>query len=232
MSLGSRGGVGKTFTIALLVGWLLTKLSRCMVFDLDGENRKRGGLCSFIPEARVIDMHALAGLDGLLSAAEGGGDLIVADAPAASSHLMLPWFAEMAPFFAEQNLRVCLVSLITDFAGTVENTLRWADALQDEVRYLMVLNPLADPQAQFTYWTDSREAAAFRQAFDPPEIHLPSIRSDIMPFLEENGLTLHSAAEAETLPVALASSVTRFRIRQWRNFVFSQFNAIQNQLLP
>lgn len=234
LPIGSRGGVGKTFLIALLWSWLLTKLIRCRAVDLDTENsaRGRGGLRHFVPGAQLIDLHTPAGLDLLLDTLQGPEQVIIGDMPAANGHQTLPWFEEMHPFLHELNVQCIFLCLITDFVGTVDGTLTWADSLQDQVRYVSVLNPLGDPQADFMYWKNAEEVHAFKAAFLPAEIILPSIRSDIMPHLEENGLTLHSAAEAASLPAPLDRFSTRCRLRTWRDQVFQQFDSIQSILLP
>ncbi len=167
LPVGGRGGVGKTFVIALLAAWLRSLGLRIQAIDLDDENKKGCGLAHFVPDAERVDLHATAGLDVLLDLSQSEGDAMLVDFPAASSYVALPWFQEMQDAVKELGLRFMVICVITDYPGSLESTLLWADALQDTVDYIVVLNPLGDRNATFSYWKDARQAMDFRKAFRP-----------------------------------------------------------------
>src|SRR5271157_6186226 len=80
LSMGGKGGVGKTSVMTGLAEWFAANEIPVRLLDLDTENKARGSLTHFfgggIPK---INIHTPAGLDTFVDHLADGGRVILAD---------------------------------------------------------------------------------------------------------------------------------------------------------
>jgi hypothetical protein len=233
LTQGSKGGVGKTLLAAQLATYLHKQNIPFVALDLDSENRKEGGLNHYINTAHKIDLHTIKGFDAILEHIENGEEIVLVDMPAATGQLFFQWFSDMYLFCQEQGIEFVFFCLITSDISSVTNTLNWVHQLSDKVTYVVVKNPLGAEHPRFEFWSDEIvEVGEFRAKYQPVEIGMPSIRSDIMPYLTEHGLTLDAALEdGITLPPELDKLYIRGKLRKYRDDMFAEFDRIKGMLL-
>src|ERR1044072_3580229 len=80
LSMGGKGGVGKTNVMTGLAEWYQEHQIPVTLLDLDTENKTRGSLAHFF-EGRVpkIDIHTREGLDSFLDYLDSGPPIVLAD---------------------------------------------------------------------------------------------------------------------------------------------------------
>ena len=69
---GGKGGVGKTAFSTLLVEWYASKKAPLALIDMDSENKTRGSLAHFFPEARKANIQRARGLDDFVHVLDDG----------------------------------------------------------------------------------------------------------------------------------------------------------------
>ena len=80
LSMGGKGGVGKTSVMAALVEWFDENQIPVRLLDLDTENKARGALAHFFGErAPKVNIHTPAGLDAFVDHLADGAPVILAD---------------------------------------------------------------------------------------------------------------------------------------------------------
>jgi MinD-like ATPase involved in chromosome partitioning or flagellar assembly len=80
LSMGGKGGVGKTSVMTGLAEWFEENEIPVKLLDLDTENKTRGSLTHFFG-GRVpkVDIHTPAGLDAFIDELTEGAPVILAD---------------------------------------------------------------------------------------------------------------------------------------------------------
>src|SRR5437667_10934975 len=167
LSMGRKGGVGKTSVMAGLAEWFDTNQIPVKLLDLDTENKARGSLTHFFG-GRVpkVNIHTPAGLDSFVDHLVDGAPVILADMGAGSGQVTYDWFEKMYPDVADAGIVFTMVGVVTADPASVESVLAWAARLQNRVAYLIVENTLTE-HSDFTDWPESEHARKFRAAFKP-----------------------------------------------------------------
>lgn len=172
LSMGGKGGVGKTNVMTGLAEWYEDNEIPVTLLDLDTENKARGSLAHFFNgRAPKINVHTPEGLDAFLDYLDAGPPIVLADMGSGAGRVTHTWFDEMYAPVARLGIVFTAVGVITADPASVESVLTWADRLQRRVSYLIVENE-TDANATFTYWRDSAQARAFQQAFAPAVIQM------------------------------------------------------------
>src|ERR1017187_2676153 len=98
LSMGGKGGVGKTSVMTGLAEWFEENEIPVKLLDLDTENKTRGSLTHFFG-GRVpkVDIHTPAGLDAFIDELADGPSVILADMGAGSGQVTYDWFDKMYP---------------------------------------------------------------------------------------------------------------------------------------
>src|SRR5881409_1386301 len=166
LSMGGKGGVGKTTVITGLAEWFNLNEIPVKLLDLDTENKARGSLTHFF-QGRVpkVNIHTPAGLDAFVDHLADGSPVILADMGAGSGQITYDWFDKMYPDVADAGIVFTAIGVVTSDPASVESVLAWAARLQNRVAYLIVENTLTE-HSDFTYWRESEEARQFREAFE------------------------------------------------------------------
>ena len=80
LSMGGKGGVGKTSVMTGLAEWFEDNEIPMNLLDLDSENKSRGSLAHFYGEkAPKVNIHTPAGLDAFVDHLADGAPVILAD---------------------------------------------------------------------------------------------------------------------------------------------------------
>jgi hypothetical protein len=80
LSMGGKGGVGKTSIMTSLAEWFRENLIPLKLPDLDTENKARGSLTHFFgDDAPKVNIHSPAGLDSFVDELTDGPPVILAD---------------------------------------------------------------------------------------------------------------------------------------------------------
>ena len=80
LSMGGKGGVGKTSVMAGLAEWFQENSIPVKLLDLDTENKTRGSLTHFFGgHVPKVNIHTPAGLDAFVDELTDGPPVILAD---------------------------------------------------------------------------------------------------------------------------------------------------------
>ena len=233
LSMGGKGGVGKTSVMVSLVEWFDGNSIPAQLLDLDTENKSRGSLSHFYSvRAPKINIHTPAGLDAFVDyISEGGTPIIIADMGAGAGQVTADWFDKMYPSVAEAGIVFTAIGVITDDPASVESVLGWAARLQNRVGYLIVENSLS-AHTDFTYWNNSREARQFREVFQPAVIRMDFRLPELENAARNYGVTLGEVANRNVEALELRKASLVMRAQSYRRSLFSEFDKVKEMLLP
>jgi hypothetical protein len=98
LSMGGKGGVGKTALMTSLAEWFDDNQIPVKLLDLDIENKARGSLTHFFG-GRVpkINIYTPAGLDAFIDHLSDEVPVILADMGAGAGQITYEWFDRMYP---------------------------------------------------------------------------------------------------------------------------------------
>jgi len=231
LSMGGKGGVGKTSVIAGLAEWFESNKIPVMLLDLDTENKARGSLTHFfggyIPK---LDIHTAAGLDAFIDHLQDGAPVILADMGAGSGRVTHDWFDAMYPDIADAGINFTAIGVVTSDPASVESVLAWAARLQNRVAYLIVENSIT-LNGDFTYWRDSREAHEFRETFRPAVIQMDFRLAELENATRNYGVTLGQVAARKTDAIELQRASLVMRAQSYRRRLFAEFDKVKGLLL-
>ena len=232
LSMGGKGGVGKTSVMAALVEWFDENQIPVKLLDLDTENKARGALAHFFGErAPKVNIHTPAGLDAFVDHLADGAPVILADMGAGSGQVTHDWFDAMYPDVAEAGIVFTAIGVVTDDPASVESVLSWAVRLQDRVAYLIVENSIAE-HADFTYWRESEQARRFQEIFQPAVIHMDYRLPELENGARNHGVTLGVIAGRRTDAPELRKASLVMRAQSCRRRILAQFDNVKELLLP
>jgi hypothetical protein len=232
VSMGGKGGVGKTNVMTGLAEWYDEQQIPVTMLDLDTENKKRGSLTHFFGDhVPKINIHTPEGLDAFLDYLDSGPPIVLADMGSGAGRVTHAWFDEMYAPVARRGIVFTAVGVITSDPASVESVLTWADRLQRRVAYVIVENE-TDPNAPFTYWRESAQALAFQQTFQPAVIQMPYRLPHLETAMRNHGVTLSKVARHETDVPELQLSKAVLRAQGYRTRLFAQFEQVKDLLLP
>ena len=170
LSMGGKGGVGKTSLMAALTEWFDANQIPLQLLDLDSENKARGSLTHFFGErAPKVNIHTPAGLDAFVDQLVDGAPVILADMGAGAGQVTYDWFDKMYPDVAGAGIVFTAIGVVTSDPASVESVLAWASRLQQRTEYLIVENSVSQ-HTDFRYWRESTQALEFQRIFHPAVI--------------------------------------------------------------
>jgi hypothetical protein len=232
VSMGGKGGVGKTSVMTGLAEWYEENQIPVTLLDLDTENKTRGSLTHFfggmLPK---INIQTPDGLDAFLDYLENGPPIVLADMGGGAGRVTHAWFDQMYGPVARRGIVFTAIGVITSDPASVESVLLWADRLQRRVAYAIVENE-TDANASFTYWRESTQALAFREAFAPAVIQMPYRLPHLEAAMRNHGVTLSAIVNRKTAAPELQLSKAVIRAEGYRSRLFAQFERVKDVLLP
>lgn len=232
LSMGGKGGVGKTAVMASLADWFHSNQISVQLLDLDTENKARGSLTHFygnrVPK---LNIHTPAGLDGFVDYLMDGAPVILADMGSGAGQVTHDWFDRMYPDVAEAGVVFAAIGVVTADPASVESVLAWAASLQNRVTYLIVENSLTQG-SDFTYWHESLQAQEFRKVFNPAVIHMDFRLPDLENATRNHGVSLGQVASRKTDAPELQKASLVMRAQSYRRRIFAEFDTVKELLLP
>ena len=230
LSMGGKGGVGKTSSMVSLVEWFDDNGIPVRLLDLDTENKSRGSLSHFYPDrASKVNIHTPAGLDTFIDSISADIPVVVADMGAGAGQVTTEWFDEMYPCIS--GMIFTAIGTVTDDPASVESVLGWAARLQSRVAYIVIENSLTQ-HSEFAYWNNSREAQQFRETFHPLVIRMDFRLPELENAIRNHGVTLGNVANRNVAVPELRKASLVMRAQSYRRSLFSEFNKIKEMLLP
>ncbi|HEX4166646.1 MAG TPA: hypothetical protein VHZ55_14355 [Bryobacteraceae bacterium] len=227
---GGKGGVGKTAFTSLLVEWYATHNTPHTLLDLDTENKARGSLAHYFPQARKVNIHTSDGLDSFVDVLDEDAPIVIADMGAGAGAVAHRWFDSMFDSVEESGVAFTAIGVVTPDPASVESVLAWAGALQDRVQYLIVRNALTDP-ADFSYWENDPGAEEFRRAFRSNEIEMEYRLPKVENPARQHGLTLNKIADRHVDVPELQQTTVVMRAQAYRRNLFTELDRVKDLLL-
>src|ERR1700681_3568350 len=167
VSMGGKGGVGKTNFMTGLAEWYQDQRIPVRLLDLDTENKARGSLTHFFGgQVPKVNIHTPAGLDAFVDELTDGPPVILADMGAGAGQVTYDWFDKMYSNVTEAGIGFPPVGVITSAPASVESVFAWASRLGDRTAYLIVENFIAE-HTDFRYWRETQQALLFQQKYSP-----------------------------------------------------------------
>ena len=232
LSMGGKGGVGKTSVMAGLAEWFEENRIPVTMLDLDIENKAIGSLAHFFA-GRVpkINIHTPAGLDAFVDSLAEDAPVVLADMGAGAGRITHEWFDKMYPDVAQAGVAFTAIGVVTSDPASVESVLDWAAALQDRVDYVIVRNHLTE-HGDFTYWEESDAAREFMKRFQPAILQLDYRLADLENAVRNHGVTLGQVANRTASAPELRKASLVMRAQSYRRRMFAEFDKIRELLLP
>jgi hypothetical protein len=231
LSMGGKGGVGKTSFMVALADWFDTYGIPIQLLDLDTENKARGSLAHFYAlRVPKLNIHTPAGLDRFVDCLMDGAPVMLADMGAGSGQVTYDWFERMYPDVAEAGILFTAVGIVTSDPASVESVLAWAANLQNRVAYLIVENSITQ-HADFTYWRKSLQATEFRRVFQPAVIRMDFRLPELENATRNHGVSLGGVAARQTAVPELQKASLVMRAQSYRRRLFAEFDTVKELLL-
>ena len=232
LSMGGKGGVGKTSIMTGLAEWFDANQISVQLLDLDTENKARGSLTHFFG-GRVpkVNIHTPAGLDAFVDQLSDGAPVILADMGAGAGQITYEWFDRMYPDVAESGIVFTAIGVVTADPASVESVLAWASRLQDRVAYLIVENSISE-HPDFTYWNESEQARQFKEVFQPAVIRMDYRLPELENAARNHGITLGDIASRANRAPELQKASLVMRAQSYRRRMFAEFEKVKELLLP
>jgi curved DNA-binding protein CbpA len=231
LSMGGKGGVGKTSVMTGLAEWFEENRIPATLLDLDTENKAKGSLTHFFGRAPKINIHTPAGLDAFVDHLDDDAPVILADMGAGAGQITHDWFDKMYPDVTDVGIVFTAIGVVTSDPASVDSVLIWAAALQDRVAYVIVENKLTE-HADFAYWRENDEAEEFRRRFQPAIIRLDYRLADLENAVRNYGVTLGRVASRTAPGAELQKASLVMRAQSYRRRMFAEFDKVKDLLLP
>jgi len=231
LSMGGKGGVGKTSVMTGLAEWFEENRIPATLLDLDTENKAKGSLNHFFGRAPKINIHTPAGLDAFIDHLDDDAPVILADMGAGAGKITHDWFDKMYPDVTDVGIVFTAIGVVTSDPASVDSVLTWAAALQDRVAYVIVENKLTE-HADFAYWRENDQAEEFRKRFQPAVIRLDCRLADLENAVRNYGVTLGRVASRTAPGAELQKASLVMRAQSYRRRMFAEFDKVKELLLP
>jgi hypothetical protein len=229
LTLGGKGGVGKTVCAALLADYFSRGERAFAAYDADEENRgKSAAFGSMLPMAVSVNLRSVEDCDNLLiGAAEW--PVTVADLPANAGGDFFAWWEAVATpeTLAALNLELFGVGVIAPEAGSVASVIEWAARLQETMKFIIALNHRGSQRVArerekvFSEYFASGVGRRFRESLRPKEFEIPHLYAGSMLALARARTLPSFAADDRSVPL-----LDRSRIKSWAETVHYQLEEI------
>jgi MinD-like ATPase involved in chromosome partitioning or flagellar assembly len=232
LSMGGKGGVGKTSVMTGLAEWFRENEIPVKLLDLDTENKARGSLTHFFRgEVPKVNIHTPAGLDAFIDELTDGPPVILADMGAGAGQVTYDWFDNMYEDVTEAGIVFTAIGVVTADPASVESVLAWASTLQRRTAYLIVENCVSE-HGDFTYWRESQQARRFQEIFSPTIMRMDYRLPDLENATRNHGVTLGDVAMRATGAPELQKASLVMRAQSYRRRMFAEFDKVKELLLP
>jgi len=232
LTMGGKGGVGKTSFMLSLAEWFASKEITLKLLDLDTENKTRGSLSHYFGRAaRKVNIHTAAGLDSFIDYIDDGISIVIADMGASSGQVTYDWFDSMFEDVQALGVGFTAIGIVTPDSASVESVLSWAAHLQNRVQYIVVENAITYP-ADFTYWRETEQAQVFKKALHPVVLSMDFRLPELENPARQHGITLGEIAERRHDVDELRRASLVLRAQSYRRRLFQEIENAKHLLLP
>ena len=224
-TIGGKGGVGKSWLVALVAQWLEILGIRMVLYDSDPETSTT---TRFFPKARFLAIRSAIEIDQIVQVATSGDfSVVLVDLPAGAGEDFQNWFG-IVPWdeLADLGIRFTALGVVSGAKDSIECLLRWREFLGNRVDYVLALNRRDD----LSIYTSSRARETFLSD-GVPEIKLTKLDERFAAGLDRANWTV-TAALASNEPHMLTQLMSRSRLRRYREQIFAQFETVKLLLLP
>jgi hypothetical protein len=220
--LNGKGGVGKSFFATNFVQYFKDRKLLHQAVDTDNENST---LKRYHDEADFADLNDPRGLDSLF-ATLAETPLVVVDGRAASTDLVLDYFAEVSAFELLEGMGAGLtvVMPVNHEADSVTQIKLVADTLGDRCQYVIVKNQAHSEH--FALYEKSRTRSRLVDELHAGELVMPRMYDWLVAALNQHNLT---ATTAQTH--AAFTIVDRQRLKNWQKTFFTELEKHREALL-
>jgi len=225
ITMGGKGGVGKTIALLTLADYLRINNVAFAAIDCDTENSGKAAAFGSYVDAKLLNLRSVADCDEMLTiSAEHETTLI--DLPSNAAGDIIPWLdSVLSPEVLQSlDIQITFIGTLTSEAGSFASVLDWAKALQDRVRYGIVLNHRVLERVQlqkekvFIEYCTSKAGKHLREAFAPWEVELPALYGGSMLALARTKRLPSDAVLDPSIPI-----LDRARIKKWAADIHSQW---------
>lgn len=220
--LNGKGGVGKSFFAINLVQYLKDRSIQHLAVDTDNENAT---LKRFHHDAGFVDISKAAAIDSLFSELSDHS-LVIVDCRAASTDIILDYFAELNVFevLNELEAALALISPVGHEPDSVKQIQLLSDHLDDRARYVIVKNhSLSD---QFSIYENSKTRNRLLNDLHAWEIEMPKLHDWLVVKLNQTACTITPA-----LHHPYFSIMDRQRLKNWQRRFNEQIDSVADLLL-
>ena len=232
LTMGGKGGVGKTSFMLALAEWFAGKEVTLKLLDLDTENKTRGSLSHYFGRAtKKVNIHTAAGLDSFIDYIDDGTTIVLADMGASSGQVTYDWFDSMFEDVQALGVSFTAIGIVTPDPASVESVLSWAAHLQNRVQYIVVENAITYP-ADFTYWRETEQAQVFQKALHPVVLSMDFRLPELENPARQHGITLGEIAERSHDVDELRRASLVLRAQSYRRRLFEEIEKAKHLLLP
>src|SRR6202453_3115833 len=222
LSMGGKGGVGKTCVMTGLAEWFQENSIPVKLLDLDTENKSRGSLTHFFGgQVPKVNIHTPAGLDASVDELTDGPPVILADMGAGAGQVTYEWFDKMYSDVTEAGLAFTAVGVVTADPASVESVLAWASRLGNRTAYLIVETSTTE-HTGFRYWRESEQALWFQQKYLPSVIRIGYRLPVLENATRNHGVTLGAVAGRLTVAPELRKASLVMRAQSYRRRMFAE----------
>lgn len=224
LTLGGRGGTGKTLCLVAIADYLRCKGSKLVAIDCDTENA--GKLSSFSHwfnrRAHALNLRNLSDCDKLLkSSATSGVPFVLADLPANSSADISDWWKDVATpdVLNELGLTIIGVGSVTASHGAAESVVEWISSLGESISYLVVLNRISfervprPKEEAFSDWFLVKTDGLELQTIEIGHLHSPTMDALASPSVEVTSCAAYISRPMPTPASIACSPASRLRCR-------------------
>ena len=221
--LNGKGGVGKSFFAVNFVQALKDRRLPFRAADTDDENST---LLRFHADAEFVNIQNPREIDRLFALMETT-NLLIVDCRAASTDLVLDYFAEinLHEVLSALDARLTLVTPVNHEADSVEQLRLLSARLNGDCRYVVVKNQAHSEH--FRIYEDSKTRARIMGELQGREITMSRLHDWLVTALNENNVT---AGAALTHPAF--SLIDRQRLKHWQRLFHEQLSLADELLLP
>jgi hypothetical protein len=231
ITVGGKGGVGKTTFNMGLADFYLEKGVNVELVDADTGNKTYGSLNHVYPNAFKLDIRSRMGLDKLIElATQPLTQLVLVDMGAGTIDELVKWFVTVSGEIKAAGIDLTLCSILSEELATGEVTMQVAQALQDQADYVVVRNfAKGDP-------ADIERTEAFKkyvEVCNPTFLNMDALRPDVALELCAHGLSPRTALSTpdDKKGLILAGTSARIRLLAWGRRLGEQIIQIPS-LLP
>ncbi len=221
--INGKGGVGKSFFATNLVQYLKDGRITHRAFDTDHENST---LKRFHSEAEFVGLEDNRGLDAIFHAAETCS-LLVVDCRAASTDLLLDYFAEvgLSEVLGLCDAKLTLVCPVNHEADSVEQVRLLSNNLGPRCDYVIVKNQ-AHSEA-FALYEGSKMRRQLVETLHAREITMPRLYDWLVTALHRHNVTVTNALTHPSFHL-----LDRQRLKHWQAKLYAEIAKVADVLAP